>query len=303
MVMNKLKQSSAFRPFPRELSPFTLIAMCASNHKVGNVIGRDISTNNTRKRECMVNMMVSPLHFFTTIIALAFLPIVLFMNLLRGVFACNCSFTRRAIAITCIIFCLVSLVVLSFFFFMQVIVRQASLTRRYAGREFASRRRLLSLKGFFWTGFLWTGFAFTCFTPRKKAKLASSICMEIVSCSRKGVLASSTPFVPLGKNGHNRLYTFTIGCATLLTRSIQSTLCARISKEKFGSRRKKLTASTFTLLQRGIIGEYNIKHSETSPNQMRSLGLVGVSSTFQAVSICPHYSINAPQKLVHLIER
>src|SRR6266568_3070040 len=54
------------------LSPFTLIAMCASNHKVGNVIGRDISTNNTRKRECMVNMMVSPLHFFTTIIALAF---------------------------------------------------------------------------------------------------------------------------------------------------------------------------------------------------------------------------------------
>jgi hypothetical protein len=84
-----LQQTSSLIKLPREFVAFFEIARPTCCHEVTNVVGRDISSRNTRDRECVIDVMTSPFYVMLAIITFSILPFILFTNLLRSVCSRN----------------------------------------------------------------------------------------------------------------------------------------------------------------------------------------------------------------------
>ena len=91
-----LQQPSAFGPFPGIFIAFACIAEHTGHDQIGDVIGGDITTRSADWKR-MVGMMLPPLDRLSAIIALPFLPIVLFMYLLCSMFTWNSPFTCKMV--------------------------------------------------------------------------------------------------------------------------------------------------------------------------------------------------------------
>src|SRR5260221_12205488 len=60
----KLQQSTAFGPFPREFVMLAPITCRTSQYEVTDVIGGDVRTSNTNQGERMINVGVAPFYLF-----------------------------------------------------------------------------------------------------------------------------------------------------------------------------------------------------------------------------------------------
>lgn len=101
----RLEQSSSLLELPRESVAFLDITRGTGEHKIGNVIGWDISSSHAVDRKCVINVIdifpivavSNSLKFFLTIIAFVSLPFQHFLDLLCGMCAWDTSFTDPSI--------------------------------------------------------------------------------------------------------------------------------------------------------------------------------------------------------------
>lgn len=117
-MVRSLKHPSPFHPLPREFIAFTYIACRAGQHKIVNTICGDGTSYYTTQRISMFDMedilTFDFLEFSVStcrVIATSFLALELLLNLLRGMGASNPPFTGSIGADSCMVACLICLIV------------------------------------------------------------------------------------------------------------------------------------------------------------------------------------------------
>ena len=93
----KLQQSTAFGPFPREFVMLAPITCRTSQYEVTDVIGGNVRTSNTTQGKRMINVVFAPFYLFVAVVALPFLPIILLTNLLCRISSLDSHFSRSTI--------------------------------------------------------------------------------------------------------------------------------------------------------------------------------------------------------------
>lgn len=250
----RLQQATAFRPFPRELTPFATIAMDTCQYKVPYIVSGDISTGNTAQGECVLYMIgVSPLPILLnswefgmttrSIIAAIFLAFQLLFNLSRRIRALNSLFAsnaiqgRRSQRQSPFWRMLVAKIVSLNCFFMRLIVL-STLPRTLFYR--VGPPSIHSL------------FAITFLTRGLQAVNSVTSIEKILFCAREKLFTHNTLFIPcwngLSLSWFIRKWLSSVSFTTFSTLISQSIFCLIISPKKFRCSRLGLKALSTSLV-------------------------------------------------------
>src|SRR5260221_9922238 len=77
----KLQQSTAFGPFPREFVMLAPITCRTSQYEVTDVIGGNVRTSNTTQGKSIINVVFAPFYLFFAVVGLSFFSVILLTNL------------------------------------------------------------------------------------------------------------------------------------------------------------------------------------------------------------------------------
>src|SRR5260221_10893067 len=77
----KLQQSTAFGPFPREFVMLAPITCRTSQYEVTDVIGGNVRTSNTPQGKRMINVGFAPFFLFVGVVATSLFPGFLLVEL------------------------------------------------------------------------------------------------------------------------------------------------------------------------------------------------------------------------------
>jgi hypothetical protein len=198
MNEKNLQQASAFRPFPGKLIPFATVAMNTRKHEITDVIGGNIGSHSTAKRECMfyvIDILPFPIFLDTRelgktasrIITTILLAFQLFRNLSRCIRTQNRFLAGDTLQDSSSgghppsWGVLVANISLPYYFFMGLIVCSVH------PRALFSRTSAFPL---------YVSFAITFLARRMQAINPLARKEKVLLCSRKKLLAYNTLFIP-----------------------------------------------------------------------------------------------------------